>query len=890
MRPRCAQTLGALLAWALAPALVCPAGAAPHRYYKIIVLDAGTGRPVSGVRLETVHHLRFTSDANGVVAFYEPGLMGRAVYFTAEKQGYQMPADGLGLRGQALEVSEGGAGTIRLPRAAGPAGPDVTTTYESALVAGPVPEAAARLRVTVLDEASGRPLPLAELRVADRLWVTDSAGVIALHDPARMGQAVTGSLRSHGYEPQERVDLRLTPGGAATLRLRRRNLAERLYRVTGGAIYGESALLDLPAPTKAPLLAGLVLGQDSVQTTLYKGRVFWIWGDTNRPSYALGNFRATGALSDLPAQGGLDPALGVDLRYFVGADGFAREMAPDRTVPGPGVTWLGGLVSLREGEGEALYATYGKYQGLQALEQGMLRYDDGQGVFVKLRAFQKADVVRPAGHPMLVEHGVQVGDERYVYYQNLVRVPAKGAALADPGTYEAFTARRADGTVDRGPDGLPRYEWRRGAAPLGPDDLKAGLLKREEALFAQARDAESGESVVFHENSDVQWSERRGRYVGIMLQAGGQHPAPSLVGELWYAEGDTPMGPFVHARKIVTHAGYNCYNPRHHPFFDEEEGRRVLFECTYTSLLTDVKDPTPRYDYNQVMYRLDLDDAALALPVPIYDLESDGIAGELVSKDGLRPWQMVARPRVAFLAPDRPAPGTVAVGWSGPSCGPRRLVVGAPAEVAFYAIPAEGPRAGARPQGTIPLYEYVQEGSGVRAYSVDPAWPSPGYRRAEAPLCYVWPSPLAVPLPVLDYLPTLIADAGADLCLREEAAGQGASVALSGSRSLDRGGPIAEHRWRWSDGGPREASGPSPQIRLPVGVHRVDLTVRGADGRERSDSVLVEVAAAGSPDTPPTLEEMGCACQAGRGPGAAPGPAVLALASLLGFTARRRRR
>ena len=41
------------------------------------------------------------------------------------------------------------------------------------------------------------------------------------------------------------------------------------------------------------------------------------------------------------------------------------------------------------------------------------------------------------------------------------------------------------------------------------------------------------------------------------------------LGEIWYAEADTPLGPWVYARKIVTHEKYSFYNPRHHPMFDQ---------------------------------------------------------------------------------------------------------------------------------------------------------------------------------------------------------------------------------------------------------------------------------------------------------------------------------
>jgi hypothetical protein len=103
----------------------------------------------------------------------------------------------------------------------------------------------------------------------------------------------------------------------------RLNIAERLYRVTGQGIYRDSILTGRPVPLKNPVLNGQVMGQDSVFTCLYHGRIFWMWGDTGRPSYPLGTSPCP-RLSDLPGRGGLDPAVGVD-RSFSSTRGFSRR-------------------------------------------------------------------------------------------------------------------------------------------------------------------------------------------------------------------------------------------------------------------------------------------------------------------------------------------------------------------------------------------------------------------------------------------------------------------------------------------------------------------------------------------------------------------------------------
>ncbi|GIT38374.1 MAG: hypothetical protein Ct9H300mP7_2950 [Verrucomicrobiota bacterium] len=54
---------------------------APSAWFAIRVVDEETGRGVPLVELETVNHLRFYTDSNGTVAFHEPGLMDRQIFF-----------------------------------------------------------------------------------------------------------------------------------------------------------------------------------------------------------------------------------------------------------------------------------------------------------------------------------------------------------------------------------------------------------------------------------------------------------------------------------------------------------------------------------------------------------------------------------------------------------------------------------------------------------------------------------------------------------------------------------------------------------------------------------------------------------------------------------------
>ncbi|MEI6569089.1 MAG: hypothetical protein WCR20_20585, partial [Verrucomicrobiota bacterium] len=86
----------------------------------------------------------------------------------------------------------------------------------------------------------------------------------------------------------------------------------------------------------------------------------------------------------------------------------------------------------------------------------------------------------------------------------------------------------------------------------------------------------------------------------------------SAFGELWYAEANAPTGPWGAAVKVLSHENYTFYNPALHPEFSNPSDPVLFFEGTYTRGFSSNPTFTPRYDYNQVLYRLDLMDPALA--------------------------------------------------------------------------------------------------------------------------------------------------------------------------------------------------------------------------------------------------------------------------------------
>jgi hypothetical protein len=212
----------------------------------------------------------------------------------------------------------------------------MAAAHSAGLTESPLPDPSLYFKIKVVDEATGRGVPLVELRTENEVrYYTDSAGIVAYHEPGLMNRPVFFHVKSHGYEyPADAFGCRgktlePVPGGEATLKIKRVQIAERLYRITGAGIYRDSLLTGEAAPTRAPLLNAQVMGQDSVLQEIYRGQLFWFWGDTKKASYALGQFATSGATSELPWRGGLDPSRGIDLHYFVAypfrGNGLARR-------------------------------------------------------------------------------------------------------------------------------------------------------------------------------------------------------------------------------------------------------------------------------------------------------------------------------------------------------------------------------------------------------------------------------------------------------------------------------------------------------------------------------------------------------------------------------------
>lgn len=137
-------------------------------------------------------------------------------------------------------------------------------------------------RVTIVDSVTGRGVPCVQLTTVNLVtFYTDSAGTIAIGDPDLLGQAVWFNALADGYVVlpdgfgYSGYRLQITAGGSAQVQIVRTNLAQRLYRLTGGGIYADTVLTGGKPPIAQPLLNAQVIGQDSVLNAVYRGKLYW---------------------------------------------------------------------------------------------------------------------------------------------------------------------------------------------------------------------------------------------------------------------------------------------------------------------------------------------------------------------------------------------------------------------------------------------------------------------------------------------------------------------------------------------------------------------------------------------------------------------------------------
>lgn len=163
----------------------------------------------------------------------------------------------------------------------------------------------------------------------------------------------------------------------------------------------------------------------------------------------------------------------------------------------------------------------------------------------------------------------------------------------------------------RGEDGRPEYAWRQGGLPFNQTLSKAlieqGKLTDDESIFL-LHDHDSGDALRAHGGS-LAWNEYRQRWVMIASKHGARRcsekygmPRPKHLS----VPGRTPSRS---SRTTTTVSTIPSSIPTSIKMADDSS---TLKERTPIHSPT-IPTQTPRYDYNQIMYRLDLADERLGL-------------------------------------------------------------------------------------------------------------------------------------------------------------------------------------------------------------------------------------------------------------------------------------
>lgn len=434
--------------------------------------------------------------------------------------------------------------------------------------------------IQAIDEQNGRPVPLIEFRTTSGMkWITDNAGKAVIDAPELFDREVWFSVVGHGYDvPRDGFGfqgIRLTPtrGTNHSVRLKRALAAERLGRLTGSGLLAESQKIGEFTDWNE---SGVV-GCDSVQTTLWKGKLFWFWGDTNLFRYPLGIFRMLGAESELHPFDLEKAPIQPKLEFFRDS---ANALRPIADIDHPGPVWLGGLIGLQDRNGvDHLVASYAKIQAPMAVDEfGLCEWNEVDRVFRAVKTLWKRGTNEPSDPEQVVVpdgHAVRYRDtsgKKWVLFSN----PTPRIQIHD--TYE---------------DWLDPVKWQ--------------VHPKRESIRAR-----EGTAIQIH-RGDIAWSGYANKWVMVFTQLFGK---ASPLGEIWMSTADSPFGEWTPAVPIATHSNYTFYNPMIHSEWLQDDQPWIYWEGTYTAEFANKPERTPRYDYNQILYRFRIDDPVLQLIEP----------------------------------------------------------------------------------------------------------------------------------------------------------------------------------------------------------------------------------------------------------------------------------
>ena len=389
-------------------------------------------------------------------------------------------------------------------------------------------------------------------RTAEAGALSASFAHIAFDEPGLMGRRVFFGVAAHGYEFAKDgfgirgVVLEPKPGGSARLKIRRLNIAERLYRITGYGIYRD---LGPARPEAAGRRAAAQRRGDRPGRHPQRG----LQGQAllvlrrHRPARLRPGQLRHGRGHDRPAREARPGRR--DRPQVLHRPGWLREAhGPDE---GEGVVWLFGLAVLPDESGrERMIAYFHRRRGLGPC------WRRASSPITTPRTSSRSSRMsrsgRPYSHRLPVPRPGPRGRVRQLHGPipgpagpgRLEELPGprlvRGLHLPGPGTRYVDKDKAR---LERDGDGRLVWAWKRDTPPLGPKEqqglIEAGKMRREESPF-RLQDADGGKPIVLN-NSSCFWNGYRKKYILIASE----HLGATALGEVWYSEADRPEGPWV---------------------------------------------------------------------------------------------------------------------------------------------------------------------------------------------------------------------------------------------------------------------------------------------------------------------------------------------------------
>lgn len=489
-------------------------------------------------------------------------------------------------------------------------------------------------------------IPLVLFRTAGNYisLFTDSAGNAAFNEPGLMDGPLFFNVLADGYEidPSPSVEiyelpydsgvvLNVSKYGSAKVLMRRTQMAARLYRLTGSGLYRDSVLTNASGDIPDSIISSCreviddvgVLGQDTVMTGTYKGKVFWFFGDTTCQRSARQNncedygMYTVGATSCVPQSNGKCKANEPPgLKYFSSQEGgflHVKPMAPD-IAPYEQNTWIAAVMVFTNSNGEeVMYSNYMKNPGdgenAGSIQSGMAKWNDALEVFEATSSWP-LDIAFLNGVHTMQLLGEDVNADGYVYMSGGLRVLATEETVIEYTSYQQYN--------------LDTHMW---------EYLYAGLGRLGEGNSTTAKHVgATTRKIKLHLTSllpsswsvaSVEWSEYVGMYV--VLGNGGMH------GGIYLAVGPRVTGPWSKGVLVASHntSGTSCYNQVLLPHLFRDNGRYIQFACTFTAMWSDTDNEfsdsswstclfgmndgancantVPRYEYNNLVYEVDVE-------------------------------------------------------------------------------------------------------------------------------------------------------------------------------------------------------------------------------------------------------------------------------------------